>query len=154
MEQIQEEDRADWARRMRSMFSSDDMVDISGNLKLDYFKPVERAAARKWTERERAQLQAGLVAHGVGQWKDILENFLPEWGAEDLRVQTRRLLGRQQLEPYISARYRPTDVAAIDRERSRNQQIGLGCGCWKGGQLVNDDAGRVDKLWRASFKPS
>lgn len=37
------------------------------------------------------------------------------------------------------------DRAAVDAERERNRRIGEATGCWKGGVLVEDDAGSVAK---------
>lgn len=40
------------------------------------------------------------------------------------------------------------DRAAVDAQRERNRRIGEATGCWKGGVLVEDDAGSVAK-WLA-----
>lgn len=43
----------------------------------------------------------GIEKHGVGRWREIGEELLPQWDDTALRVKTTRLLGSQSLARYI-----------------------------------------------------
>jgi hypothetical protein len=43
----------------------------------------------------------GLQKHGVGNWRDISTELLPQWDDQSLRVRAARLMGSQSLARYI-----------------------------------------------------
>lgn len=51
-------------------------------------------------------------------------------------------MGRQSLAEYIEAQWKG-DETMIEMEYARNKRIGLSLNQWKGGTLINDDAGAV-----------
>jgi len=63
--------------------------------------------------------------------------------AQDLRVKTMRLIGRQNLQLYKEWK---GDENAIKIEYEKNKNIGLKTGMWKAGTLVYDDNGVVLKM--------
>ncbi|KAL2917035.1 hypothetical protein HK105_203467 [Polyrhizophydium stewartii] len=127
------------------------MVAPDGTLNQAYFRPPRGArlhseAARVWTPRERGLLIQGIQTYGIGFFREISENLLPEWSANDLRVKTMRLIGRQNLQLYKNWR---GGEAQIHTEFERNRQIGQRFGTWKNNMLVYDDEGKVlDALLR------
>jgi len=90
--------------------------------------------------RESGLLKAGLEKYGVGNWSQIQLHFLPDWGGAELRIKTARLLGRQSIVAYHGQKLTEEMIA---REYEWNKALGEEVGCWKGGVLVNDDAGVV-----------
>lgn len=54
-----------------------------------------------------------------------------------------RLVGRQNLQEYKDWKGNEEDIKA---EYERNKEIGIKCGAWKGGVLVSDDKGLVEKM--------
>ena len=56
--------------------------------------------AKKWTDTEKELLLKGLEDYGVGHFREISENLLPDWAPNDLRVKAMRVLGRQNLQLY------------------------------------------------------
>jgi hypothetical protein len=113
---------------------------------------------RKWTEKERELLIQGIEKHGIGNFRVISEELLPEWvnlllamsssnlltvllqSANDLRIKTMRLMGRQNLQEYKGWKGTLDD---IKEEYERNKRIGLACNAWKNNVLVADDDGKV-----------
>ena len=63
--------------------------------------------------------------------------------AQDLRVKTMRLIGRQNLQLYKDWK---GDVDAIKKEYEKNKRIGLKTGMWKAGTLVYDEKEVVLKM--------
>lgn len=46
-------------------------------------------------------LMQGLEKHGVGRWREIGEELLPQWDDQFLRIKTGRLFGSQSLARYV-----------------------------------------------------
>lgn len=120
------------------------MICKDGTMNLKYFetKFVE-TQAKKWTHIERQLLIQGIEIYGIGGYAKMIEEMLPGWTVNHLRVKTIGLMGRQNLSKYAGWK---GDEEAITREFERNKAIGLATGCWKGTCLVTDDAGKVLKM--------
>ena len=48
----------------------------------------------------RCGMQA-LEKHGVGNWREISEQYLPKWDDQAIRIKASRLMGSQSLARYI-----------------------------------------------------
>ena len=95
---------------------------------------------KKWGPAERDALYKGLETYGVGGWRAMVDNLLPRWDETALRVKAGRLMGTQSLARYVGWK---GNREAVDAEFARNRELGEATGCWKGGVLVEDDAGSV-----------
>jgi len=42
-----------------------------------------------------------LEKHGVGNWREISEQYLPKWDDQAIRIKASRLMGSQSLARYI-----------------------------------------------------
>ena len=42
-----------------------------------------------------------LEKHGVGNWRDISEQYLPKWDDQAIRIKASRLIGSQSLARYV-----------------------------------------------------
>ncbi|CAG8719554.1 15803_t:CDS:2 [Acaulospora colombiana] len=154
--------KQEWVKRMRLKFSVRPEFEITknilhpdGTLNQDYFRPPKSLTTqlqRKWTEKERGLLIKGIQKYGIGHYKEISDEFLLEWvrphdfkvnSAQDLRVKTMRLIGRQNLQLYKDWK---GDGDAIKKEYEKNKMIGLKTGTWKAGTLVYDEKGVVLKM--------
>ncbi|GBC07590.1 hypothetical protein RclHR1_07550010 [Rhizophagus clarus] len=142
-----------WIKRMRLKFSvrpefeiTQNILHTDGSLNQDYFRPSKGSIPqiqRKWSDKERVLLIKGIEKYGIGHYKEISDEFLPDWSAQDLRVKTMRLIGRQNLQLYKEWK---GDENAIKIEYEKNKNIGLKTGMWKAGTLVYDDNGVVLKM--------
>jgi len=95
---------------------------------------------KKWGPAERDALYKGLETFGVGGWRSIVDTLLPRWEETALRVKAGRLMGTQSLARYVGWK---GNREAVDAEFAKNKELGEATGCWKGGVLVEDDAGSV-----------
>lgn len=142
-------ERLEWICEMRRRFSKPEMLNEDGSIRQEYFKPDKVLIAdkkRKWGNKERELLYKGLEKYGVGNWKDIGDEFLPDWDDQQLRIKSGRMLGTQSLARYVGWK---GDRTAVDEEYERNKQIGIELGCWKGGVLVEDEDGSVRKYFHS-----
>ncbi|KAI8318854.1 hypothetical protein GQ54DRAFT_320868 [Martensiomyces pterosporus] len=142
--------KQEWVRQMRLQFSrrpefpeTQSMIDDEGMLNQEYFQPPADAPPskeRKWGDDEKRKLLEGIETYGIGHFREISENLLPEWSGNDLRMKAIRVMGRQNLQLYKDWK---GSAEAVQREYARNKEIGLRFGMWKGGALVYDDDGHV-----------
>ena len=95
---------------------------------------------KKWGPAERDALYKGLEEFGVGGWRSMVDALLPRWDETALRVKAGRMMGTQSLARYVGWR---GNKEAVDAEFAKNKELGEATGCWKGGVLVEDDAGSV-----------
>eukprot|EP00002_Diphylleia_rotans_P037652 TRINITY_DN8437_c0_g1_i2.p1 TRINITY_DN8437_c0_g1~~TRINITY_DN8437_c0_g1_i2.p1 ORF type:complete len:351 (+),score=82.58 TRINITY_DN8437_c0_g1_i2:55-1107(+) len=138
----------DWCCQMRLLFSPKEMVDSIGRINQEYFRPVIVSSngpskARRFGPEEKSGLIAGLEKYGVGNWKDIQQEFLKDWSEFEIRLRTARALGTQSIASYIGWK---GSAEAIEAEYLKNRDIGLRLGRWKGGVLVRDEFGVVDQI--------
>ena len=123
-----------------------DIIFEDGTLNQQYFQPKEiiQEPERLWTSEHRALLLKGIEQEGIGNFKKIQE-LLPEWvkfvnkSAQELRLKTARLIGRQNLQLYKDCKLSEEDIL---KEYQLNKEIGVELGQWKG-VLVYDDDGKV-----------
>ncbi|KAJ1994552.1 hypothetical protein GGI25_003100 [Coemansia spiralis] len=144
--------KQNWVKQMRLQFSrrpefpeTHQMIDDEGMLNQEYFQPPKDALPqqeRKWGDEEKIKLLEGIEKYGIGHFREISENLLPEWSGNDLRMKAIRVMGRQNLQLYKDWK---GNEEAVRREYERNKEIGLQFGAWKGGALVYDDDGLVLK---------
>ncbi|KAJ2756555.1 hypothetical protein GGH94_002433 [Coemansia aciculifera] len=149
--------KQEWVKTMRLRFSrrpefpdTHGIVDDEGMLNQEYFQPPKDAlpqTERKWGDEEKRKLLEGIEKYGIGHFREISDNLLPDWSGNDLRMKTIRVIGRQNLQLYKDWK---GDSEAVQREYERNKDIGLQHGTWKGGALVYDDDGHVLKAIEAS----
>jgi len=133
--------KIEWAVHMRRKFTPSEMLNEDGSLNHEYFKPKQNfVKLRKWTDRERKLLMRGIEKYGIGNWQPMRTEFLSEWEANELRIKTSMLLGRQSLALYKDWK---GDEDAIDKEYQFNFHLGKELNCWKGGVLVADEDGKV-----------
>ncbi|KAJ3295231.1 hypothetical protein HK104_002892 [Borealophlyctis nickersoniae] len=152
-------EKQQWINAMRLKFCvrkefeiTKNIVHEDGTLNQDYFRPpkgtkLHQEEARRWTDKERNLLIKGIEKHGIGHFREISEELLPDWSGNDLRVRTIRLIGRQNLQLYKDWKGREEDIKA---EYERNKEIGMRLGAWKAGVLVYDDDGKVLEALQAS----
>jgi len=75
-----EQDRQQWASRLRQKFTPKEMLKEDGTINHDWFKPkATRIKVRKWSGRERELLIKGIEQHGIGNWTAIRQESLPDW---------------------------------------------------------------------------
>merc|ERR1711991_938968 len=76
-----EEQKQEWARQMRLLFTPKDMLNQDGTLNEEYFKPVapQNISVRKWGTDDAEALLKGIEEFGVGNWAPIKEKYLPKW---------------------------------------------------------------------------
>ncbi|KAJ2687768.1 hypothetical protein IWW39_002708 [Coemansia spiralis] len=149
--------KQEWVKTMRLRFSrrpefpdTHGIVDDEGMLNQEYFQPPKDAlppTERKWGDEEKRRLLEGIEKYGIGHFREISDNLLPDWSGNDLRMKTIRVIGRQNLQLYKDWK---GDSKAVQREYERNKDIGLQHGTWKGGALVYDDDGLVLRAIEAS----
>eukprot|EP00842_Homolaphlyctis_polyrhiza_P000706 jgi/Hompol1/1636/HPOL_005679-RA len=118
------------------------MIHPDGSLNQEQGATLQTESARVWKDTERALLIKGISMFGIGHFREISENLLPDWSPNDLRIKTIRLIGRQNLQLYRDWKGGEAEILA---EYERNKAIGLRFGCWKGSVLVYDDQGEVLK---------
>ncbi|KAI9209820.1 uncharacterized protein BJ171DRAFT_594835 [Polychytrium aggregatum] len=143
-----------WVNSMRQKFCrrpefpiTTNIIDDDGFLNQDYFRPPKGAllaapSTNKWTEKERALLIQGIEKYGIGHFREISEELLPNWQPNDLRIKTMRLMGRQNLQLYQGWRGGEPDIKL---EHKKNRELGERLNAWKGGTLVYDDEGAVQR---------
>ena len=143
-----EDARHAWMLEMRRTFSPPGMLNEDGSINQEFFKPkrVIVVQDRKWGDAERELLYKGLERFGVGKWREIGAELLPGWDDQNLRIRACKLLGTQSLVRYVGWK---GDKAAVEAEYAKNKAIGEATGCWKNGQLVEDDKGTVKKYMEA-----
>eukprot|EP00198_Chlamydomonas_reinhardtii_P010015 XP_001699352.1 predicted protein [Chlamydomonas reinhardtii] len=144
------EDRDNYIVQMRRRYSPAGMLNADGSINQDFFKPrrvVLVADRAKWGDAEREGLYKGLEVHGVGKWREINRDYLKgQWDDQQVRIRAARLLGSQSLVRYMGWK---GSKAKVDAEYAKNKAIGEATGCWKAGQLVEDDHGSVRKYFEA-----
>ncbi|KAI8104316.1 hypothetical protein M9434_002874 [Picochlorum sp. BPE23] len=135
-----------WGNEMRRQFSPAGVSLEDGSINQDFFKPkkiiIQLTEAKRWGEQEKAALLKGIEKHGVGKWRDIIEDHteLCRYDDQFIRLKTARLLGIQSLARHMGWK---GDAAAVEAEYAKHKKIGEALGCWKGGVLVENDAGQV-----------
>lgn len=141
-------ERLAYVQDMRSRFSPPAMLALDGSIRQEFFKPEKVVILddKKWGPAEKDLLYKGLEKYGVGKWRDISQTFLPRWDDQSLRLKAARMLGSQSLARYVGWKGSP---AAVDQEYQKNKELGESIGCWKGGVLVEDTAGSVQKALAA-----
>eukprot|EP00889_Picochlorum_renovo_P002437 jgi/Picre1/29467/NNA_004855.t1 len=109
-----------WGNEMRRQFSPAGVSLEDGSINQDFFKPkkiiIQLTEAKRWGEQEKAAL------------------------LKFIRLKTARLLGIQSLARHMGWK---GDTAAVEAEYAKHKKIGEALGCWKGGVLVENDAGQV-----------
>lgn len=142
--QAEKTERLQWVHDMRSAFSPAAMLTDEGSINQEFFKPTKVVMVddKKWDNNQRDLLYQALEKHGVGNWREISEQYLPKWDDQAIRIKASRLMGSQSLARYIGWK---GNREAVDAERAVNKAIGDRTGCWKAGVLVEDDAGSVKK---------
>lgn len=143
-EQDRHNARDAWVHGMRARFSPANLVSDDGTLNQDFFKPerVVFVTGKRWGAEEKERLYQGLEKHGVGRWREIGEELLPQWDDQFLRIKTGRLFGSQSLARYVGWK---GSKSAVEAEYQKNKVLGESLGCWRGGVLVENDAGDVRK---------
>lgn len=61
-------------------------------LPLKYLRQVSQRLIECWQALEK---------HGVGNWREISEQYLPKWDDQAIRIKASRLIGSQSLARYI-----------------------------------------------------
>lgn len=94
------DDRAKWANTLRCVFSPPDMLFIDGSIDQSYFLTSnskilthETLENITWSVPETNALLLGIEKHGVGEWTNIIFEFLPNWDPKELKTQTCLLFG-------------------------------------------------------------
>jgi hypothetical protein len=160
--------KQEWIKQMRLMFcirkqfpETNQIIHPDGSLNQEYFQPpkgviVQEPPTRVWDQNCRSLLIKGISNHGIGQFRKISEEFLPDWTAQELRLKTIRLIGRQNLQLYKNWKgmfcLMLGNEADIIREFEFNKEIGLEFQSWKGNVLVYDDEGLVLEAIKARKK--
>ncbi|PVV00715.1 hypothetical protein BB560_004891 [Smittium megazygosporum] len=146
-----------WVNEMRKSFcireqfsETSDIIDEEGNLNQQYFgRFKDESVDRSWGTSESEKLVSGIETFGIGHFREISDQLLPDWTPNELRVKAMRLIGRQNLQLYKDWK---GGKERIEHEYNRNKQIGLSMKAWKGGVLVYDDDGEVLKAIEESYK--
>jgi hypothetical protein len=147
-----------WIIQMRLSFcvrqefpETKQIIHSDGSLNQEYFQPpkgmvLQEPQSRSWTDQNRLLLIQGIEEHGIGQFRKISQQYLPDWVSllnqtpNELRLKTIRLIGRQNLQLYKGWKGNEME---IKQEFEYNKQIGLEFNSWKSNVLVYDDDGLV-----------
>ena len=99
---------------------------------------------KKWGDAERDALLAGIEKHGIGKWREIINDseHLTRYDETTVRVKASKLMGTQSLARHVGWK---GDLAAVEREYAKHKRIGEETGCWKSGYLVENEEGAVAK---------
>lgn len=147
----------EWIKQMRLKFCvrsefpvTKNIIFEDGSLNQEYFQPPKGTVlvdkVRTWTPKCRELLIKGIGEFGIGQFRKISNTYLSEWvdainqTAQELRLKTIRLIGRQNLQLYKNWKGSEQDIQS---EYQINKEIGLDLNAWKGNVLVYDDDGLV-----------
>eukprot|EP01102_Stenamoeba_stenopodia_P013368 TRINITY_DN4327_c0_g1_i2.p1 TRINITY_DN4327_c0_g1~~TRINITY_DN4327_c0_g1_i2.p1 ORF type:complete len:141 (-),score=36.11 TRINITY_DN4327_c0_g1_i2:382-768(-) len=75
-----DQERQQWALKLRQKFTPKEMLKEDGTINHDWFKPKAiRIKVRKWGGKERELLVKGIEKHGIGNWTAIRQESLPDW---------------------------------------------------------------------------
>lgn len=135
-----------WGNSMRRQFSPQGVSLEDGSINQDFFKPkriiIQLTEAKRWGESEKLALLQGIEKHGVGKWREIIQDHaeLSRYDDQFIRLKTARLLGTQSLARHMGWK---GDAAAVQQEYEFHKRLGEELGCWKGGVLVENDQGSV-----------
>jgi len=140
------EEKVAWGNSMRRQFSPQGVSLEDGSINQDFFKPkriiIQLTEAKRWGESEKLALLQGIEKHGVGKWREIIQDHadLSRYDDQFIRLKTARLLGTQSLARHMGWR---GDSIAVQKEYEFHKKLGEELGCWKGGVLVENDQGSV-----------
>eukprot|EP01017_Pseudomicrothorax_dubius_P006355 TRINITY_DN11796_c0_g1_i1.p1 TRINITY_DN11796_c0_g1~~TRINITY_DN11796_c0_g1_i1.p1 ORF type:complete len:134 (-),score=28.42 TRINITY_DN11796_c0_g1_i1:4-405(-) len=109
-------DYDDYARKMRSTFSSKDIINEDGSINHSYFL-VKKGTY--WNTKDDKGLRRGLEVFGVGAWKDIKEFELENKSEVEIELRTAILLGVKNLDGYQGKRLSSDD---IEEEKTRKHR--------------------------------
>lgn len=135
-----------WGNSMRQRFSPQGVSLEDGSINQDFFKPkriiIQLTEAKRWGESEKLALLQGIEKHGVGKWREIIQDYadLSRYDDQFIRLKTARLLGTQSLARHMGWK---GDALAVQKEYEFHKKLGEELGCWKGGVLVENDQGSV-----------
>ena len=135
-----------WGNSMHLQFSPQGVSLEDGSINQDFFKPkriiIQLTEAKRWGESEKLALLQGIEKHGVGKWREIIQDHadLSRYDDQFIRLKTARLLGTQSLARHMGWK---GDAAAVQKEYEFHKRLGEELGCWKGGVLVENDQGSV-----------
>lgn len=92
------QEKVQWAKNMRLMFSVPEMLHPDGSINQVYFKPkrldiFDRSTLLNWGEPQDKCLLKGILQYGINDWSSIIIDYLPNWDARELRQQAIRLIG-------------------------------------------------------------
>lgn len=142
--------RVTWGNDMRRRFSPSGVCNEDGSLRQEFFKPkriiiqLNDPQKKKWGEEERDALLAGIEKHGIGKWREIINDseHLHRYDETTVRVKASKLMGTQSLARHVGWK---GDKAAVEREFNKHKTIGEQTGCWKSGYVVENEDGDVAK---------
>lgn len=140
------DDKVAWGNSMRRQFSPPGVSLEDGSINQEFFKPkriiIQLTEAKRWGESEKLALLQGIEKHGVGKWREIIQDHaeLSRYDDQFIRLKTARLLGTQSLARHMGWK---GDAAAVQKEYAYHKKLGEDLGCWKGGVLVENDKGSV-----------
>jgi hypothetical protein len=85
------QEKQEWIKHMRLQFcvrkefpETQNIIHPDGTLNQEYFQPpkgmiLTEPQTRAWTEKQRQLLIQGISKHGIGQFRKISQDLLPEW---------------------------------------------------------------------------
>lgn len=91
LHQLHEKDKNEYAKVMRILFSPPSMLNDDGSINQKYFVPKKvliEQSLLTWTDQEEEALEKGIKKYGVGDWTNIIQEFLPNWDSPELILRT------------------------------------------------------------------
>lgn len=105
-----QEQKYRWIIEMRRKFSirkefksTQNIIHPDGSLNQAYFNSSDlifEEQKKFWNLESKQLLLRGINEYGIGQFRKISNDLLPEWTPLELRQKTMRLIGRQNLQLY------------------------------------------------------
>jgi hypothetical protein len=83
--------------------ATENIIHPDGTLNQAYFQSSDlmfEEPKRIWNDECKRLLLKGIKENGIGQFRKISTDLLPDWTPQELRQKTMRLMGRQNLQLY------------------------------------------------------
>lgn len=118
---LHEKDKNEFGRVMRMLYSPPSMINEDGSINQKYFLPkkvIHENSLLNWTKQEEEALEKGIKKFGVGDWTNIILEFLPNWDAEELIERTCKKYNWKE----IQKGYGKEEVKIIEKKKKRKKE--------------------------------
>eukprot|EP00924_Labyrinthula_sp_SR-Ha-C_P005123 maker-scaffold_1-snap-gene-22.63-mRNA-1 protein AED:0.00 eAED:0.00 QI:71/1/1/1/0/0/2/101/144 len=108
-------------KELRGLLAPKNLLFPNGSIDPNYFRSRNKEALHEnWVhDKNHEKLVKGIEKYGIGSWKKIKENLLPDWSETVLMIRTIQLIGKQNLTEYVGKKFTEEQLEA---ERKKNVQ--------------------------------